>query len=88
MKSRSTLFASLLIVAMLLLAACGTAAPAATEEPAATKLLLIMARVKRPFLQTNLRQMFRVNLLRNQLNCLPHQCPPVRLLRSATHRGI
>jgi hypothetical protein len=31
MKSRSTLFASLLIVAMLLLAACGAAAPAATE---------------------------------------------------------
>ena len=35
MKSRSTLFASLVIVAMLLLAACGAAAPAATEAPAA-----------------------------------------------------
>ena len=33
MKSRSTLFASLVIVAMLLLAACGAAAPAATEAP-------------------------------------------------------
>jgi len=37
MKSRSTLFASLLIVAMLLLAACGAAAPASTEAPAATE---------------------------------------------------
>src|SRR5687768_9844789 len=37
MKSRSTLFASLLIVAMLLLAGCGAAAPVATEEPAATE---------------------------------------------------
>jgi hypothetical protein len=37
MKSRSTLFASLLIVAMLLLAACGAAAPAATGAPAATQ---------------------------------------------------
>jgi uncharacterized protein DUF4349 len=37
MKSRSTLFASLLILAMLLLAACGAAAPAATEVPAATE---------------------------------------------------